>query len=209
MSPASADRFFTTSTIWEAQSTNPSQPLRPNSVLVKIPLCGETRVKFLIHETLRCARNFTVMKRKATATWWASGGVEWGGWPCRRGQRWVASGRRAGPSLPISSDKDPGGPCDVDAFTAEHVTKQDQEGPRGVRGRRFQRSAPSSCPALPGPCPARGLGIAVCWGRLPGPTAAFTLRSHVISPSSIGEPAFYKTCAPSKPAVFHRQLASV
>lgn len=74
-------------------------------------------------------------------------GVEWGGWPCRRGQRWAASGRRAGPSLPISSDKDPGGPCDVDAFTAEHVTKQDQEGPRGVRGRRFQAGAPL-CPAL-------------------------------------------------------------
>ena len=77
MSPASADRFFTTSTIWEAQSTNPSQPLHPNSVLVKIPLYGETRVKFLIHETLRCAQNFTVMKRKATAAWWASRG--WSG----------------------------------------------------------------------------------------------------------------------------------
>ena len=147
MSPALADRFFTTRTIWEAQSTNPSQPLRPNSILVKIPLCGETRVKFLIHETLWCARNVTVKKRKATADWWASRGVEWGDWPCRRGQRWVASGWRVGPSLPISSDKDPGGPCDVDSFTTEHVTKQDQEGPRGVRGRRLQRSAPL-CSAL-------------------------------------------------------------
>ena len=53
MSPALADGFFTTSATWDAQSTNPSPPLCPKSVLVKIPLCGDTRVKFLKHE-IRC-----------------------------------------------------------------------------------------------------------------------------------------------------------
>ena len=124
----------------------------------------------------------------------------------------VYRGGCAGPSLLTSFDKDPGGSRDVESFTTEPVTKQVQEGPRGVRGHRLQKTAPLR-PALLTRVglvrSARAPGTALGWRRLPRPTAAFTLRSHIVSPSSMGEPAFYKTCAPSKPSVFQRRPTSV
>lgn len=152
------------------------------------------------------------MKRKATA-WWKSR-VGGGGRLALQARTPVGvyRGGCAGPPLLASFDKDPGGSHDVESFTTEHVTKQDQEGPRGVRGHRLQKTAPLR-PALLTRvrllCSARGPGTAVRWRRLPRPTAPFMLRSHVVSPSSMGELAFYKTCVPSKPAVFHRQLANI
>lgn len=63
------------------------------------------------------------MKRKAPAAWWTS--REWSGeaGPAGGDRGGRPQGGRAGPSLLVSSDKDPGGPCDIDAFTTEHVTE--------------------------------------------------------------------------------------
>lgn len=72
-----------------------------------------------------------------------------GAWPWRRGQRWMVTGKRsdasAGRSGPLSAlvsfDKDPETRA-TDTFKAEHVTRRDQEGQRGVRGHRLWKSAP-------------------------------------------------------------------
>lgn len=145
------------------------------------------------------------MTRKATA-WWKSR-VGGGGRLALQARTPVGvyRGGCAGPPLLASFDKDPGGSHDVESFTTEHVTKQDQEGPRGVRGHRLQKTAPLR-PALLTRvrllCSARGPGTAVPGDVCPSPLHLLCYVHTSSVPAPWVNLRFIKHASPANPLCF-------